>query len=468
MDSRYSFRIYPRIDKVFTHKKSLNFDLMRTKIMKHRPDSSWEVFMSWVAYALAGILTGFTASIMVFIEDNLTDLKRNTADKMIKGNDMGSLFASFAFFVCFSMALVFLAAAMTVFYGPGAVGSGVAELIAHMNGVNYPKVFGFPTFITKVFAVVFAVVGGLTVGKEGPLAHIGANCAVFTAYLPFRDFDRLRNDVEKRALIAAGTSAGVAAAFGAPVGGTLFAYEMSKPNTFWRFQIIWKVFFTCAFSVFSLAFFSGIWNIPQHGTKGILDLNSASLKFGSEAVTAPTLKVLPAAFIVGILSGLLGALFVIVNNWMGFFRKYYVKNSWLKVFEAVAFSFMISSTTFWAPFMFPQCIDRSKVSENSLDAELLVSYTCPEGKYSTLATMLFNTEGSAIKTLISGQEQGGIIVNAFQMFIYLSIWYLWTIITYGVWVPAGLFLPGMIIGCALGSFYECIWEAIFNYNPDSV
>ena len=36
MDNRFSFKIYPRKDKVFTHKKSLNFDLMRTKVMKER------------------------------------------------------------------------------------------------------------------------------------------------------------------------------------------------------------------------------------------------------------------------------------------------------------------------------------------------------------------------------------------------------------------------------------------------
>ena len=100
-----------------------------------------------------------------------------------------------------------------------------------------------------------AVVGGLTIGKEGPLAHIGANIGVFVPYLPFDSFAHLRNDVNKRELIAAGTSAGVSAAFGAPIGGALFAYEMSKPNTFWRFSTIWKVYFCCAIAVFSLAFF---------------------------------------------------------------------------------------------------------------------------------------------------------------------------------------------------------------------
>lgn len=33
---------------------------------------------------------------------------------------------------------------------------------------------------------------------------------------------------------------------------------------------------------------------------------------------------------------------------------------------------------------------------------------------------------------------------------FLATWYLFTILTYGTMVPAGLFLPGMIIGCSLG------------------
>lgn len=77
MDNRYSFKMYPRIDKVFTHKKSLNYDLMRTKIMKEREYGPWTNFMIWFAFGLVGILMGFVASIMVLMEDNLTELKRD-------------------------------------------------------------------------------------------------------------------------------------------------------------------------------------------------------------------------------------------------------------------------------------------------------------------------------------------------------------------------------------------------------
>jgi CBS domain-containing protein len=40
-----------------------------------------------------------------------------------------------------------------------------------------------------------------------------------------------------------------------------------------------------------------------------------------------------------------------------------------------------------------------------------------------------------------------------QMIVFGAVWYFWTITTYGTNVPSGLFLPGMIIGCALGEIY---------------
>jgi len=234
----------------------------------------------------------------------------------------------------------------TVFWGPGANGSGVAELIGYLNGINYPNVFGFETFVTKVFGVVLAVVGGLCVGKEGPLAHIGACCGVMVLYLPLPFFNRFQNDVNKRNLIAAGTSAGVSAAFGAPIGGALFAYEISKPSTFWKFSVIWKVFFTCALAVFTLAICNGLM-----AGQAILSLESAVLKFGSISISPPTLEVIPGAIIVGAVTGLLGGIFVIVNSNLGLLRKKYITSNVVKIIESVFFSIATTSVFYWAPSM---------------------------------------------------------------------------------------------------------------------
>lgn len=69
--------------------------------------------------------------------------------------------------------------------------------------------------------------------------------------------------------------------------------------------------------------------------------------------------------------------------------------------------------------------------------------------------MFFNEELGAIRSIMSAYvKPGGILLPAEQMIVYLLVWYIFTITTYGVWVPAGLFLPGIIIGCAVGAIYE--------------
>lgn len=43
-----------------------------------------------------------------------------------------------------------------------------------------------------------------------------------------------------------------------------------------------------------------------------------------------------------------------------------------------------------------------------------------------------------------------VTIEAPELMIFVAIWYFFTITTYGTNVPAGLFLPGIIIGCGLG------------------
>ena len=351
MDPRFSEKIYPRRDTAYKAKKSLDFDIMRAKIYQDRHRGKWTNIMEWTAYCLVGLFTGFTAAIMTNIEENATAFRKNFADDII-GGSRDNIISGFLFFSGFSACLVLISSLMTVYWGPGANGSGVAELIGYLNGVNYPNVFGFETFVTKTLGVVLAVVGGLCVGKEGPLAHIGANIGVFVLYLPLPYFEWFRNDKNKRYLIAAGTSAGVSAAFGAPVGGTLFAYEISKPSTFWKFTVIWKVFVSCAISVSTLAIFNALLE-----GEAINTISSSVLKFGTAPITAPTIEVLPGSIITGIFAGVFGAGFIIVNTWMALARKKIVTTPTLKICEAVLFSVLTTTVFFWSPYFFSDCVD---------------------------------------------------------------------------------------------------------------
>lgn len=81
--------------------------------------------------------------------------------------------------------------------------------------------------------------------------------------------------------------------------------------------------------------------------------------------------------------------------------------------------------------------------------------------------MFENEEVGAIRAIMSGFDgPGGIRLPPEQMVTYLLVWYLFTITTYGVWVPAGLFLPGIIVGCAVGAIYEEINQKLFPSVDD--
>jgi len=53
---------------------------------------------------------------------------------------------------------------LTIYVAPAANGSGVAEIIAMLNGINYPGIIDPTTMVVKALGVVLAVVGGLCIG----------------------------------------------------------------------------------------------------------------------------------------------------------------------------------------------------------------------------------------------------------------------------------------------------------------
>jgi len=113
----------------------------------------------------------------------------------------------------------------------------------HLDKTNLKR-----TLLTKAIGVLFSVAGGLFVGKEGPMIHSGGVVGAGIPMLESVTFPKLttrlrksfniRNDREKRDFVAAGSAAGVAAAFGAPIGGLLFSLE--EGASFWNQKLTWR------------------------------------------------------------------------------------------------------------------------------------------------------------------------------------------------------------------------------------
>ena len=63
---------------------------------------------------------------------------------------------------------------LALFWAPGGAGGGTTELMGYFNGINYPELISYKTLAAKIIGISLAVASGLCIGKEGPLAHIGA------------------------------------------------------------------------------------------------------------------------------------------------------------------------------------------------------------------------------------------------------------------------------------------------------
>jgi len=325
-----------------------------------------------------------------------------------------------------------------------------------LNGVQGGGATYVSTLITKSIGVVFAVLGNLAVGKEGPLAHIGAICGLIIPYIPIDKFAPFRNDSDKRTFMAAGCSAGVAAAFGAPIGGTLFAYEISKPNTFWTFGMLWRIFFSSAMAVFTFGFLS------QMESGAVISLsNSGALKFGTVEIFYSPLSDAFVAIGLGIVCGLLGAFFVEVYSNLMVFRKKYVNTNFKKIVEVLFLSLATSSAFYWLSAYSATIPTNCRTINGDVDVETF-AFTCPPDTYNSQATQFFNTESGVIKALMNQRIEQ----TALQQGIFTLTWYFFFIVTAGAQVPGGLFVPAMIIGCSLGELANDARRWFFdNPNP---
>jgi H+/Cl- antiporter ClcA len=96
-------------------------------------------------------------------------------------------------------------------------GSGIPQVKGIISG-QYHALW-LSTLIAKFFGGAASILAGLSLGREGPSIQLGACVAQGIG-------DKIASSrTEKRILIAGGASAGLAAAFNAPLAGAMFAME---------------------------------------------------------------------------------------------------------------------------------------------------------------------------------------------------------------------------------------------------
>uniref|UniRef100_A0A7N9ANL0 Chloride channel protein n=1 Tax=Mastacembelus armatus TaxID=205130 RepID=A0A7N9ANL0_9TELE len=435
----------PHNEKLLSLKyESLDYDNIENQLfleeerrMSHMSFRCLEI-SRWVICGLIGILTGLIACCIDIIVEKLAGFKYQVVKENIeKFTEVGGLSVSLLLWAVLNSAIVMLGALMVSFIEPVAAGSGIPQIKCYLNGVKVPRVVRLKTLMVKVFGVICSVVGGLAVGKEGPMIHSGSVVAAGVSQgrstslkKDFKIFEYFRRDTEKRDFVSAGAAAGVSAAFGAPVGGVLFSLE--EGASFWNQMLTWRIFFASMISTFTLNFFLSIY----HNNPGDLS-NPGLINFGRFENDVRNLDILCFT------GGLLGALFNYLNYWLTIFRIRYVHRPYLQVMEAMLVAAVTATVSFTMIYFSTDCQPLDPEHSEEYPLQLF----CADGEYNSMATAFFNTPERSVRSLFHNQPgtYNPLTLGLFTLtYFFLACW------TYGLAVSAGVFIPSLLIGAAWG------------------
>jgi chloride channel 7 len=319
----------------------------------------------WLLIFFVGLAVGLMARVLYTIMHTLSDLKYATLRHLLNRRQV---FLAWLFNTVYSSALAFAAAYPVAHIAPEAGGSGVPEVMAYLNGCNIPRVFNLRVFVVKFISTICSVASGLPVGPEGPMIHLGAMmgaglsqgdsatlgfttpCAQSGGWLGFR---RFRNDKDKRDFITAGAACGVATAFGAPIGGLLFAYE--EVASHWRPSLAVLTFFACMTAMFTDKFLESFQEsiMKPGGYFGAVSPSFDTAFQVNRNVSTHLLSIFPAS-LVGVLCGALAALFTATNLVTTKLRKVHIGGDKFKqVMEPVVVMVVYTLIAVIIPLMFP-------------------------------------------------------------------------------------------------------------------
>lgn len=303
-----------------------------------------------------------------------------------------------------------------------AAGSGVAEIKVIVSGFVLHGYLGAKTLIIKTLALILSIASGLNIGKEGPYVHIATcvgniSCRLFSKYH--------HNDAKRREVLSASAASGVAVAFGAPIGGVLFSLE--EVSYYFPRKTLFRTFFCCIAATLSLKF------LNPYGTNKIVLFEVRYFKDWK-------FFEMLAFVLVGIIGGALGALFIKATRiWAQTFRRIPVLKKY-PIVEVWLVALVTGLVSFWNRYT------RLPV------AELLFELASPCDTFTESGTSLCPTK----------EEIPAVIWYLSIAFVIKAVL---TTITFGIKVPAGIYVPSMVVGGLIGRIVGHIVQYLaLNYS----
>ncbi|GAM18690.1 hypothetical protein SAMD00019534_018650 [Acytostelium subglobosum LB1] len=429
-------------------------------------------WLRWIMSFFMGVIIGVVAYLAHLGISNISYYKFKFVKELLESDYW---IAFLAYFTC-NVALALLGSFLAVYYDPYAAGSGIPEVKGYLNGTRIPHVLRFKTLWTKLVSMIFAVSANLQVGSEGPMIHMGAivgngfsqaQSKVFGFKVPL--LQQFRNDKDKRDFVTMGAGAGVAAAFKAPLGGALFSLE--EVSSFWSTSLTWRSFFACLVATFTASVLKdfGLTPEPAKLLGAVIDTSGRRYEL---------LELIPF-IIIGVIGGFAGALFTYINvKVVAMRRKYINKIKSLRVLEVFFIIGLSSILQFVLPLMFPcQPIDSLIVDGYKLNttiiegaSESLKRFTCEEGYYNPLASIMFASNDQAIDNLLVHNTTFYNFTNSVgivALLVFFLFYFVFAAYTAGCGISSGTFVPMIVIGAAYGRLVGLIMHMVVkNHEVD--
>eukprot|EP00899_Mesostigma_viride_P022223 jgi/Mesvir1/3185/Mv16341-RA.2 len=301
--------------------------------------------------------------------------------------------------------------------------------------------------------------GGQGQGQTGSLSRTVSYSGIGLPMTPSPVHFDFHNDVDRRDFVTAGSAAGLAAAFGTPIGGVLFSLE--EASSYWSKKVTWRSLL-CAVSASFVLSMARLGGEMQLGVPGLLSFRGLKPQY--------FLKELPLQACVAAAAGLLGALFNIFHAWMGRVRadKRRGLHRLLEVLAVTAFSVTL---IFFVALIFGECRPRPDEWAGDPLAEIEpygFRFTCAVvggGKvplYNDLATLFFSPPEMTIKQILAmpSADEEHLHFSVPSLGIFLSCYLVLMVLACGVAVPGGLFMPSIMIGTTCGSAMGILFASL--------
>ncbi|XP_035792210.1 H(+)/Cl(-) exchange transporter 7-like isoform X1 [Anopheles albimanus] len=399
-------------------------------------------FARWVISFQIGVCTALVACCINIAIEEVSRVKYGFLKQQVDRNVIhGDLSIPYLYWALTNLVPVVIGSTLVAYVEPVAAGSGIPQVKCYLNGVKVPRIVRIKTLAVKAVGVATSVIGGLAGGKEGPMIHSGAVIAAGISQGKSTTFRRdlkvlqyFRDDHEKRDFVVGGAAAGVAAAFGAPIGGTLFSLE--EAASFWNQALIWRTFFASIISSFTLnIILSAYHGLSSFRYRGLFNLGEF------EPLPFDYFE-LPIFMLMGVVGGCSGALWNAVNRRLNMFRAHAIRPRWAKVLEA-AFVAVIGAT--FACLMAYTINDCRPLGNDP--TEHPVQLFCQDNEYNAAAALWFQTPEATVKALFHDPPGSHQLLT---LIVFVAIYYPLSCVTYGLSVSLGIFIPTLLIGAAWG------------------